>query len=114
MSQIQENSIRKDAFRIVIKRLREKNNYTQSQLSALSGISRQHISFIESKGAILNIATQECLAKAFNISLVKFFKLFNEEYEKRREIEENYKKTLDSLAAESNFTQAYDHQKRKL
>lgn len=78
---------KKKAFSILIKQLREKNKLTQEKLSIASGISRQHLSEIETKGTILSITTQEALALSFNISYSRFSFLFEEEYKRQLELE---------------------------
>lgn len=88
-----ETKFRKDAIRIVVKRLREKNDFTQSRLAVLSGISRQHISEIETKGVLISYNTERKLAKALNISREDFSQKVDKEQalslarEKEREIQ---------------------------
>lgn len=71
-SSVNEVVFRKAATRIVVKRLREKNNFTQAQLAVLSDISRQHISEIETKGVLITYPTEIKLARALNISPDEF------------------------------------------
>lgn len=69
-SKMNKHLLRKLAIRL--KELREQNNYTQDDLSAISGVARSTIGNVETASNDITLTKLKKLANAFKLSLSEF------------------------------------------